>query len=156
VSRRYPLSPLLEATGLSLSALAQRVGIGGGEYRRIQAEGVSELLADRWANRLGLHPAEVWPDFGMVLCAECGAPFAPARRARFCSTRCYQRQYQRAWRKRREDTDPAFKAMRREVTTRWKAEARETVRKKDRLYYQRNRDRILERARRRYREQKAA
>jgi lambda repressor-like predicted transcriptional regulator len=109
--RRYPIANLLEATGLSLSALAQRVGIGGGEYARVRTEGVSELAADRWANRLGLHPAEVWPDFGFAVCAAdgCQERFAPVRKGHvYCSKRCNNRAIQRERYRLKYATDPGF------------------------------------------------
>ena len=127
--RRYPVAPLLEATGLSMSALAQRVGIGGGEYARVRSEGVTELAADRWANRLGLHPAEVWPDFGFALCADprCAKPFAPTRAGhRYCSETCNSRHRRRV----RYQQDADYAAARRARAKVYYEECREYVRRR--------------------------
>lgn len=57
---RWPLQPLLDATGLSRTALARRLNVAFGTVHRAGREGVSDRVADRWAIRLGLHPLAVW------------------------------------------------------------------------------------------------
>jgi hypothetical protein len=53
--RRWPLEPLLDATGLTASALRREIAgfPGGVQY-------LTDELADRAAVRCGLHPAMVW------------------------------------------------------------------------------------------------
>jgi lambda repressor-like predicted transcriptional regulator len=150
--RRYPVANLLEATGLSLSALAQRVGIGGGEYARVRTEGVSELAADRWANRLGLHPAEVWPEYVeagirevMRTCAAvgCEVSFVSAHHARrFCSPRCRSREGSR-----RRYQNPEVAARLRERAAAYRAETLRVKRLKDAQYRARNRQLLRDKQR---------
>lgn len=60
--RRYPLGPLLAATGLSRSRLGLVVGASGATMARLVVEGLTEWEADRMACRAGFHPGAVWPD----------------------------------------------------------------------------------------------
>jgi hypothetical protein len=57
---RWPLAPLLAASGLSRRDLAAEVGITPRSVARAAAEGLSDRSADRWAIRLGFHPLTVW------------------------------------------------------------------------------------------------
>jgi hypothetical protein len=58
MTARWPLEPLLEATGLSMGGLSIAVNGNPYDYRDL---GLSDLVADRWAVRCGKHPGEVWP-----------------------------------------------------------------------------------------------
>lgn len=79
MTRRYPLEPLATAAGITLqtrgggnqpgqpqglSLLALQLGISHRRARRARSEGITETQADTWAIRLGLHPTNVWPDWG--------------------------------------------------------------------------------------------
>lgn len=71
----YSLQALVEASGLSESALARRLGWSGQSLKKARANGLSEAQADRGACRLGLHPDQVWdhwfePFVGDVLDSE--------------------------------------------------------------------------------------
>jgi hypothetical protein len=55
---RWPLEPLLEATGLTLHGLAEKTG---GDPYGYTDTGLSDAVADRWAIRCGNHPGEIWP-----------------------------------------------------------------------------------------------
>lgn len=59
--RRYPLSALLEATGMSEHQLGQHVGLSGSSIKKARELGLVESAADKYACRAGLHPFEVWP-----------------------------------------------------------------------------------------------
>lgn len=61
--RPFPIAPLLELTGLSLSRLALRVGASGSVVSRAKGAGLTDAQADRWAVACGFHPSEVWPDW---------------------------------------------------------------------------------------------
>lgn len=64
--KRYPVEPLLrraEVSSLSMLTTRARLRVGGGAYRHVLVDGLSAYQADRWAVRLGFHPAEVWPDW---------------------------------------------------------------------------------------------
>lgn len=101
---RYPLAPLMKAAHIPTMVALRRVfPMNGTEYRRVLDDGLSERQADRWAIRLGLHPAEVWPEFGRRRCAiaECSRPFDPHPRAPhslYCSPRCSNRAKKRRYR----------------------------------------------------------
>lgn len=69
-SHALPAAPLKLALsrarrrgGVSWEGLAQRLGISSRTILRVMASvSVSEVVADRIAIRLGLHPAVLWPD----------------------------------------------------------------------------------------------
>lgn len=61
--RRYRFEPLLSASGLTRSRFAAGVGLPGANLARYEADGLDVWQADRAACRLGLHPAQVWPDW---------------------------------------------------------------------------------------------
>lgn len=79
---RWPLEPLLELTGHTTHTLGKALGISGSWVKECRTTGLSDLVADRWACRLGHHPSAVWPDwFDAVLtevdrCFVWGAPGA--------------------------------------------------------------------------------
>jgi len=64
VSRRYPVQPLLDATGLTLNGFIRThmPSVNGAAYRKARDEGLTADQADRWAVAAGLHPFLVWPD----------------------------------------------------------------------------------------------
>lgn len=65
--RRFPLAALVNASGMSESALARRLRWSGTTLKAARETGLSEPQADRAAVRLNLHPFEVWDDwFGDV------------------------------------------------------------------------------------------
>jgi Bacterial regulatory proteins, gntR family len=59
-SGRWPLTALLGASGLSRNGLARQLRLAGHTVRTASRRGLSDVQADRWAVRLGLHPVEVW------------------------------------------------------------------------------------------------
>lgn len=62
---RYPIAPLVAATGAAnLRVLADRLGYWHNYVRTVAPRGLTERQADRWATRLGLHPSNVWPEWG--------------------------------------------------------------------------------------------
>lgn len=76
---RYPLAPLAAAARIELHrpgrpsdddqadaglhALAQRIGITHRQARRILHTGLTDRQADRFATRIGMHPASIWPEW---------------------------------------------------------------------------------------------
>lgn len=59
--RPYPFAELEAAAGGSASCLCRLLRISWATLGRLRSAGLSEEQADRFAVRLGLHPAEVWP-----------------------------------------------------------------------------------------------
>lgn len=57
---RWPLQPLLEASGLSRRDLATHLDVTLRTITRAAADGLSDRTADRWAITIGLHPLHVW------------------------------------------------------------------------------------------------
>lgn len=57
---RWPLAPLLEASGLNRLWLAHHVRVSGETLKRAERDGLTDTEADRWATRLGFHPSAVW------------------------------------------------------------------------------------------------
>lgn len=59
VPHTWPLEPLLDLLG---QRSAPRTFLASGaEIQRAADEGLSDVMADRWAIRAGVHPAQVWP-----------------------------------------------------------------------------------------------
>lgn len=91
---RYPLVALVEASGLSETALARRVGWSGTTLRGVRDGGLTERMADRSAVRLGLVPWLIWPTWlidAEVDCANdrCDRRFVPVvGHQRFCRAAC--------------------------------------------------------------------
>jgi lambda repressor-like predicted transcriptional regulator len=106
--RRYSLSALVEASGLSEAALARRVGLSGTTLKKARLEGLREDAADRYACRAGLLPWLVWPHWieeANVECLECSRGFVPTNaRQVVCSQACRQRRYRNE-----RKTDPAWR-----------------------------------------------
>ena len=61
--RRYSYAALAACAGLSENQLALHVRMSGTTLADVRRNGLTELAADRYAIRAGLHPAEVWPDW---------------------------------------------------------------------------------------------
>jgi hypothetical protein len=58
---RWPVEPLMAALGITYPAhLAEACGMSGTTLRKVLEHGLSDLQADRYALRNGLHPAIVW------------------------------------------------------------------------------------------------
>lgn len=120
--RWYPLTPLMSAAGIrSMVELRMSFPMSGQQYRQVLDRGLTELQADRWAVRLGLVAAEVWPelvDHGIadaeIVCAssDCATRFVPRDlrgQQRYCSARCRHRERARRYRA----TEPGAEAARR-------------------------------------------
>ena len=58
--RPWPLQPLLDACGISRTALARRVGVSGSTIVAAGERGLTDAQADEWAIALGTHPLMVW------------------------------------------------------------------------------------------------
>jgi len=58
--RPWPLKPLLDASGLTHSALARRVGVSGSTILAAGERGLTDVQADEWAIAVGTHPLMVW------------------------------------------------------------------------------------------------
>ena len=137
-ARRYPLSALVELSGLSENALAHKVGLSGSTLKKAREDGLLEPAADRYAVRAGFHPYEVWPemldhaleDTSIECAGGCGTPIQPTRADhRFCSRRCKERVGQR----RRYHTDELTRRRRIESAAAYYAEAGDYVRTRERL-----------------------
>lgn len=62
--RPWPLDALLRAAGIKTTTeLAKRLRVSGTTIKDAAARQLTDERADSWAIRLGLHPAEVWPDW---------------------------------------------------------------------------------------------
>lgn len=115
MSRRYPLQPLLDATGLSMKGLRARCPMSGSTYRTAIDRGLTADQADRWAVRCGMIPVAVWPellddaiDEVTRQCAspDCSTTFVldiggkGGTRRRYCGDTCKSRETVRAMRSR--------------------------------------------------------
>lgn len=62
VVRPYPLQNLVDAAGCrSAGELGRRLGISGTTLQQAVNLGLSDVQADHWSVRAGLHPESVWP-----------------------------------------------------------------------------------------------
>jgi lambda repressor-like predicted transcriptional regulator len=112
MTRRWPLRPLLDATGLSETKLLRRLRWSGQTLKNARENGLTDVLADRVACRLGFVPWEVWPDWfepAFRSCAECAASFVPSPHPqhRFCSRKCRNVASSREWKRRNPETNRA-------------------------------------------------
>lgn len=149
--RRYPLSALVEASGLSETALARQVGLSGSTLKQARSRGLVEAAADRYAVRIGFHPTMVWSDWGQIPCGNerCEQSFVPTRRRHFyCSTSCQRRVADRRSKaKVRQDPDRREAERRKLNAYRADPRVREIGNRMRRLRYYANRERELERQR---------
>jgi hypothetical protein len=137
MTHRYPLEPLLKATGRTKTGLARNLGLSGGSITEASTNGLSEKLADRWAVRSGLDPYCVWPEMvdhlvaeAMRTCAadECEETFTPYHGKHiYCSRGCTRRQGARNLRASRPGSAAA-------KTRTWRAENLERHRAYNREY----------------------
>lgn len=107
-SRRYPLEPLLQAMGMTLSQAAGPLNLNGRYYKKYREEGVTRETAERMAHKAGFHPYEIveWDmarhdiEQDEMECSadDCTATFLPKPNQRFCSYRCARRMRQRRYR----------------------------------------------------------
>lgn len=59
--RRWPLTPLLDhAASLGVENVPRALGTNAATLDDLADRGLSDVLADRWAIRLGTHPAHLW------------------------------------------------------------------------------------------------
>lgn len=71
--RPYPVAALARAIGLDAddphltSKLVARLGLDRRWVRRCRRLGLTVAGADHWATLCGLHPAQVWPEWGAEL-----------------------------------------------------------------------------------------
>lgn len=60
--RPYPFEALREAMACQTPGdVGRRLGVSGRDLYDAVDHGLSDVLADRWAIRAGLHPELVWP-----------------------------------------------------------------------------------------------
>jgi lambda repressor-like predicted transcriptional regulator len=134
---RYPLSSLVEASGLSEAALGRAVGLSGSTLKKAREHGFTESAADRYAIRLELHPSEVWPGFGLATCEACSGSYPPSSPTQlYCSPRC---RYRVAARRRRQD--PAYRAARAEYMRVYRQDASRAIAANKRRWIEANLDR---------------
>lgn len=100
------------ALGLTHNESARTLGVSGSTWQNYMCHGVNREAAERIADKLGVHPYELWPDMvdhdaGVKPCEECGQPFIPnTTRQRFCDRNCAVRQ----WMRNRYQSDPDWRA----------------------------------------------
>lgn len=148
--RRYPVQPLLDATGLTLNGFIRRhmPSVNGQAYRKARNEGLSMDQAERWALTAGWHPFEVWPNMAdhqledqQQPCEECGEPFLPTRKGhRFCSSRCRTRVHKR----RQWATSETHREKRRAYLRQYRQDAARVIARQKREWVEANRDRVRE------------
>lgn len=141
MTRRYPLAPLFELTGWTMSDVRDIAPCGGEEYRLRRTEGVTERIADRLAVAAGLHPHVVWPEMAAHAledasqpCADerCTNTFIPVRKShRYCSRNCRNRRHERM----KYRTDPEFRARKRGASQAYYAQVADYVKAQVRRRY---------------------
>lgn len=161
ITVKYPLAPLAALMGMSEARAMRELGVAGRTAREYRVEGMSELVADRMAQRAGFVAWAVWD--GMLEQAERDRRAAVAARRRKS-----RRKASKAVRQRERDRVAAYRAECREYVlaqqaryrqahaeeiraqqARYRDANREAINAKHRDYYARNRDQVLERQRER-------
>lgn len=152
---RYPLQPLADAAGLSMPALGKRLGLKGSTWQEARDLGVGQKAADRYAVRVGLHPAMVWLDWGQDVVEadrarkrERQAKWAREKYARDAAHRAVKQERMRAYWER-------YRAPLIEERRRYRAANHEKIQQQRRAYRDANRDVLNARRREAYRRQKA-
>jgi hypothetical protein len=134
VSKRfYPVQPLLQMMGCTLSEAQKTLGIGGDQYRRFQEEGLRREVAERKALKAGFHPYEVWPELA-------DDDYDTTYRAK-------ERRYQRNWYR---NASPEVKARLLESARRYKRSSARAISLYNRRYREQNKERIAARQREHY------
>lgn len=61
--RMWPIEPLLDrfVPEYGVTELGKRLGCGHHRFVELADAGLTDVMADRWATRLGLHPEAIWP-----------------------------------------------------------------------------------------------
>ncbi len=62
--RPYPFAALIETAGYPLQFLANHLRISWARIEEYRAAGLTADEADEFAGRLGMHPAEIWREWG--------------------------------------------------------------------------------------------
>jgi hypothetical protein len=131
---RYPVSSLLDMVSLPRDQVRRLLGVSGSAWGGYMTNGIRASTAELWAERLGFHPYEVWPELSRehvetvaaVVCARpnCGVEFVPKwDRHKFCCQRCQQNVAKAAYKRRRYASDPEFReAVKEEARARYEAE----------------------------------
>lgn len=83
---RYPLEPLAARSGLPRHQLAIRINASNLSMHRYERDGLTIWQADRFAVRLGFHPANVWPDWWHPTDGRNTRPLQPASSTRYMTT----------------------------------------------------------------------
>ena len=141
----YPVSRLIEMTPLSKDQVRRKLGVSGTEWPRYINGGVSAATAERWAERLGLHPYEVWPELAKEHAAnptarECAHPkctveFVPRKSDhKYCCTRCQQNVAKAAWKRRKYAKDAEFREERKAAARARYALERDYIRRQQAAY----------------------
>lgn len=147
--RRYPLSNLLEATGLSEHQFGSLVGLTGTPLKRAREIGFTSDAADRYAQRAGFAAQSIWFDYGLRECIRegCTTMFAPVdKRHKCCSRPCAIAMWAKtpkgraslraAHRRWRASSLEYARRIDREQSKKWRAANPERVKARDRARYQ--------------------
>lgn len=140
--RRYSLEPLALASGIPLPKLGRRLGMSGSTWQDARDRGVGEKAADRYAVRLGLHAANVWPEL-IDHALEDALALKRKRQAKWVREKyrrdaAFREAKVEAMRRYWQDCGPALTAQ----TRRWRELNRGAVNAANRAYHQANRDRL--------------
>jgi hypothetical protein len=140
VTKRYPLEPLAALIGCEKSALARKLNLSGTTWQEYRDLGVSAHVADGLAVKAGLHPFNVWPELADDMVAEAEEEARDRRRR--------EQEMQNARRRERWAKDAEWreeaKAKRR---AKYREETRDVELAKQKLRYDRDRERIIARQR---------
>lgn len=136
---RYRIQRLLELVPLSPDQTRRVLGVSGTEWPVYIQSGVAAKTAERFAERMGLHPYEVWPELAKEhaaltarACARprCSVEFVPRRsNHKFCCERCQQNVAKAAWKRRKYANNSEYRESQKEqARARYEAE-REYIRR---------------------------
>lgn len=116
---RYPISDLFAHMPGSDDDCRRRLSISGSAYGNMVQHGLTFDQAERYAERAGLLPYEVWPemvdeliDLESKVCAapSCDNRFVPDNPRRiYCCQRCQQNVASARWKRRRYQNDPEYR-----------------------------------------------
>jgi hypothetical protein len=66
---RLTIEELVDYTGIPVRSIRETVRASNDAWRRYKTHGIPVNTAEKWAERLGMHPAEIWTNWPQAVLA---------------------------------------------------------------------------------------